>query len=79
MGVVQVKRAADRRAKEVRLSARGWQGVQYARETRARLENELAHRLGERRYSQTKEALQACLDLVGGVEAIQSRRVRQPE
>lgn len=79
LGVVEVKRAADRRAKEVRLSVRGWEGVQCARSVRARLEAKLARHVGERRYSDARKTLRACLELAGGVERIRARRVRQPD
>jgi len=49
LGVVEVKKSPDRRAKEVRLSPRGWQGVEYARSARARIEKKLAHHVGKRR------------------------------
>lgn len=78
LGVVEVAVGADRRAKHVRLSRRGWQAVQCARTARVGLEKRLAHHVGARRYRAAQETLRACLALVGGVDAIRSRRVRQP-
>lgn len=78
LGVVEVTVAADRRAKQVRLSRRGWQAVQCARTARVRLEKHLARHVGARQYRATQETLRTCLTLVGGVDAIRARRVRQP-
>ncbi len=79
LGVLEVEQAPDRRAKCVRLSARGWSGVKYARQSRSRLEDKLARHLGRQRYEETRDALRVCLELVGGTGRIRSRRVRQSE
>jgi DNA-binding MarR family transcriptional regulator len=78
LGVVEVSRAADRRAKEIRLTAQGWKGVQCARSSRSRIEAKLANRVGKQGYDKAREVLQACMKVVGGIERIRSRRVRQP-
>jgi DNA-binding MarR family transcriptional regulator len=78
LGVVEVTQSKDRRAKEIGLSSRGWQGVQRARRHRARLEERLRRHVGARRYSGAQATLRDCLKLLGGVERIRSRRMRQP-
>ena len=79
LGVVEIRRLADRRAKEVRLSERGWQMVLHARRSRAEIESELLRHVGARRYAHAQRTLRDCLELLGGVERIRSRRVRQPD
>ena len=79
LGVVEIRRLADRRAKEVRLSARGWEIVLHARKSRTALEEKLVRHVGARRYAKAQRTLRDCLTLLGGVERIRSRRIRQPE
>ncbi len=79
LGVVEIRRLADRRAKEVRLSERGWKMVLHARASRADIESKLLRHVGARRYEQAQRTIRDCLELLGGVERIRSRRVREPE
>jgi DNA-binding MarR family transcriptional regulator len=78
LGVVEIEEAPDRRAKNIRLTTRGWEGVQYSRRSRSRLEAKIGRQLGMKRYLETKKALRDCITMIGGVGRIQSRRVRQP-
>lgn len=79
LGAVEVKASTDRRAKLVRLSASGWAAVQHARQYRAKLERRLLRDVGAEQYAEAQETLRACLTLLGGVERIRSRRIREPE
>jgi DNA-binding MarR family transcriptional regulator len=79
LGVVEARPSADRRAKEVRLSARGWKGVVAARAIRARIEAKLAEHVGGGRYLAAQETLRACLEHLGGVAPVRGRRIRAPE
>lgn len=77
-GILEVATAKDRRAKRIRLSLRGWQSVRQARKTRSQIDMRLAKALGNNEYRRAKTALLTCLDALGGVERIRSRRVRAP-
>src|SRR6185312_476504 len=79
LGVVEIAEAPDKRAKNIRLTTRGWEGVQYSRRSRRRLEAKLERQLGMKRYLETRKALRECITTVGGAGRIQSRRVRQPD
>jgi DNA-binding MarR family transcriptional regulator len=79
LGVVEIRRLADRRAKEVCLSKRGWEMVLQARKSRAGIEAKLIRQVGSRRYRDAQRTLSDCLELLGGVDRIRSRRVREPE
>ena len=79
LGVVEVTASEDRRAKQVSLSTSGWAAVQWARRYRARLEDRLLRGVGAKQYAQAQETLRECLTLLGGVDRIRSRRIRQPE
>lgn len=79
LGAVAVTQApTDRRAKLISLSASGWDAVRQTRRTRARLENKLRNRLGPDRYADARQTLRDCLNLLGGISRINSRRIRQP-
>jgi len=79
LGVLQAIPAPDRRAKRIRLSARGWENVRFARRARAGLDRRLAAAVGARSYRQAKATLVACLRELGGLERIRRRRVREPD
>lgn len=79
LGAVEVTASADRRAKQVSLSASGWAAVQQTRRNRAQLEGRLRRGIGEKQYAEAQKALRKCLALLGGVEKIRSRRIREPE
>lgn len=78
LGVIEATTAADRRAKTIRLSKRGWQNVEQSRKVRAEIDRRLEKTLGKKAYSRAKERLIACLEELGGVGRIRGRRVRQP-
>lgn len=79
MGVVKITPAEDPRAKEVSLTNHGWEMVQSVRKFRVSLEMKLLNHLGSHRYTETQHALRDCLQLLGGVERIRSRRIREPQ
>jgi len=79
LGAVEVEASADRRAKKVSLTASGWAAVQQARRYRARLEGRLMRAVGAKRYTEAQKTLRACVILLGGVERIRSRRIREPQ
>jgi DNA-binding MarR family transcriptional regulator len=79
LGVVEVTACEDRRAKQVSLSARGWDAVQMGRRYRASVEERLRRHVGHQRYAEAQKTLRDCLGLLGGVDRIRSRRIRQPE
>jgi DNA-binding MarR family transcriptional regulator len=79
LGVVEITPAEDRRAKQVSLSARGWDAVQQARQSRSRVEDRLLRHIGPQRYSEVQSTLRDCLTLLGGVNRIKRRKIRQPE
>lgn len=74
-GYVETAPGEDARVKLVQLGERGRRAVQVARRSRQRLERRLVVALGEARYEQTKRALVELLEALGGVEAVQGRRV----
>src|SRR5262249_4435934 len=51
IGAVEITRSKDRRAKDVRLSNRGWEMVLHTRQYRSRLEAKLLDHVGPGRYS----------------------------
>jgi DNA-binding MarR family transcriptional regulator len=78
LGVLDVSRGADRRARRVRLSALGWQIVRLTRQTRKKIADTLARQIGKRRYEKARRLMFEALDMLGGMEAIAKRRVRAP-
>lgn len=77
-GVLEWKRGDDRRAKWIRLSARGWNGVQFARRARQRIDRRLRTAVGATRYASAKRVILDCLNELGEIERIRTRRIRQP-
>lgn len=76
LGALEVAVARDRRTKRIRLSRRGWRAVKLARKVRAQIEKRLMKAVGLTRYDEAKRILLRALDELGGVERIQSRRIR---
>lgn len=74
--VEDAEAGGDARVRQVQLSARGHACVRTARTLRARLERELAAKLGPERAETLRAALAEALDLLGGGEAVRQRRVR---
>src|SRR5262245_51550996 len=77
-GVVESRPAADRRARRVRLSKRGWDAVRVSRRARQAIEAQLQRTVGEKSYDDAKATLVACLEALGGLNRVRARRVRAP-
>jgi len=78
LGAVELSAAEDKRAKRVRLSARGWRVVLLGRKTRQKIDKRLRTAAGAERYEAARAILRTCLKALGGIERIESRRIRQP-
>jgi len=78
LGYVEVEPADDRRQRCVRLSDRGWAAVRFARRTRRHIEARLRKAAGSSQYDDAKRIVLTCLDALGGLGAVRSRRVREP-
>jgi DNA-binding MarR family transcriptional regulator len=77
-GVVESRPAADKRARHVRLSKRGWDAVRVTRRARQAIEAQLQRTVGEKSYDDAKAILVACLEALGGINRVRARRVRSP-
>lgn len=79
LGLVESAGAsADGRAREVRLSKRGKACVAASRRARARVTARLTKALGRKAFDELQRALTKALEALGGLEAVQRRRVRPP-
>jgi DNA-binding MarR family transcriptional regulator len=78
LGLVEAVSDKDRRTKRIRLSERGWNCVQLGRRLRARLEKRLIRSTGKKNYDHARATVLNCLQALGGVDRIRSRRIRAP-
>jgi DNA-binding MarR family transcriptional regulator len=78
IGILEATCAKDKRAKRIRLSEQGWRCVRLGRRSRTRIDNLLIRVTGRKSYQTAKSTLLTCLQALGGVERIQSRRIRPP-
>ena len=78
LGVLEITPGRDRRAKRVRLSGQGWRIVHLGRNVRAQIEKRLIRSAGPDRYQKAQKTLADCLEALGGMERIRSRRVPPP-
>ena len=79
LGMLEVLPGADRRSRIVRLSARGRQIVRDARRMRRQIERQLIRAAGAAPYEAARRTLSRCLEALGGMDQIRSRRVPPPE
>lgn len=79
VGILEVSRAADARAKIVSLSPLGWKAVHEARRIRRNLEKRLVHIAGPKNYDAAHATLSACLSALGGMQRARSRRMLPPQ
>jgi DNA-binding MarR family transcriptional regulator len=79
LGIVELSPSDDRRAKTVKLSERGWAGVQFARRARRQIERRLIGAAGAARYSEAKTIVADCLKALGGMQRVRTRRVLPPQ
>ena len=78
LGLVEAVADKDRRAKRIRLAQRGRNCVQFGRRLRARIEKQLIRSAGRRNYEHAQATVLNCLEVLGGIERIRSRRIRAP-
>lgn len=78
LGILAAKPVRDRRAKGICISKRGWESVRLSRRARAQIDRRLVKTVGAEEYRRTKACLTQCLETLGGVRSIQSRRVKEP-
>jgi DNA-binding MarR family transcriptional regulator len=78
IGLLEQAPSDDRRSKRIRLSDKGWKFVKTTRRTRKQLEKRLLAKIDQHSYEKTRSALIECLEELGKVERILSRRVRAP-
>lgn len=76
--VERVSDASDARIRRVRLAVRGLGAVNAARKARAALQRQLETKLGVARLRGARRTLAEALELLGGVEAIETRRIIAP-
>ena len=79
LGVLEITPGHDRRAKRVRLSEKGWRLVRLGRKVRAQIEKRLIRTAGKERYKTASDILSVCLESLGGMERIRTRRVPPPQ
>src|SRR5690349_16516773 len=79
LGVLEIAAGSDRRAKRVRLSENGWRVVRLGRKVRSQIEKRLIRAAGPERYKTASAILSACLEALGGMERIRSRRIQPPQ
>src|SRR5215470_8680974 len=77
-GVVESRPSSDRRARRIRLTKRGWDAVRLSRRARQAIEARLQRAVGEKSYDEAKHTLTACLDVLGGLSRVRTRRIRSP-
>jgi DNA-binding MarR family transcriptional regulator len=79
MGALEMARNPDdRRTRVIRLSNRAWEAVRASRLERSKLERRLIAAVGKDSYVRTQGILRRCLELLGGLDRVESRRVRMP-
>ena len=79
LGILEVVPGADRRAKTVRLSTRAWKLVRLGRRIRRQMERRLIRTIGAESCEIAKSTLAACLEALGGMDRIRSRRILPPQ
>jgi len=62
----------------VRLSERGWKCVRLGRRLRSEIDARLVSAVGKPAYPRTRLTLLKCLEVLGGLESIRGRRIREP-
>lgn len=68
--------AADARARTVTLTDRALLAVRTARASRERVADELEAAMGETRWARFRHGLDLAVDALGGIEALEGRRLR---
>ena len=78
-GILETVPGPDRRQRIIRLSDRGWEFVKFARKCRQRIEGRLIRAVGADEYEGARATLAKCLDALGGMPRVRSRRILQPQ
>jgi len=78
LGLLDVLPGTDRRQKTIRLSRRGRRFIELGRASRRQMERRLIRATGAEAYKTAKETLSTCLEALGGMERVLSRRVLPP-
>jgi DNA-binding MarR family transcriptional regulator len=79
LGIVVVSGGVDRRAKRVKLSAAGWTLIRKGRSFRKSIQARLIRSVGAPDYAAASAIVSCCLEALGGMAQVQSRRVRAPQ
>ena len=79
LGIVEAVRTTDRREKRVRLSRSGRKCVRLGRRARAQIAGRLMRVAGCSNYEHARSTLLTCLQALGAVDKIRTRRVRAPK
>jgi DNA-binding MarR family transcriptional regulator len=74
-----VRNRDDRRTRVIRLSKRAQEAVRVSRRERQKLERRLIAVVGKDSYVTAQKTLRRCLEAFGGLDRVESRRVRMPE
>jgi DNA-binding MarR family transcriptional regulator len=77
-GIVEARVAEDRRTRRVRLSKRGWELVRFTRNARHAIDTRLQLAVGTKDYDNARKTLMACLESLGGIGRVRTRRVKPP-
>ena len=78
LGIVEAVAGADRRAKRIRLSRRGWRMVRLGGRIRKQIDRRIVGAAGKKNYARAKSSLLTCLEALSGLERIGSRQVPAP-
>jgi DNA-binding MarR family transcriptional regulator len=78
LGILESVPGDDRRARNIRLSERGWKSVENARTARRTIEARFVRSIGQRKYGAAQKVLLKLLEELGGFPRIRSRRILEP-
>lgn len=78
LGYLELSAGKDARQRMVTLSARGREALACARKLRSELERKLVRSQPESAVRTARVVLNAMLEQLGGVEAVRTRKVREP-
>jgi len=79
LGVLEIVAGSDHRQKSVRLSDRGRSLVELGRKNRRQIEKRLIRAAGAEEYDRARAILATCLEALGGMARIRSRRIPLPQ
>jgi DNA-binding MarR family transcriptional regulator len=79
LGMLEISKAEDGRAKNVRLARLGWNAVEEGRRIRRRIERRLIHIAGPEKYDEVNSTLSTYLEALGGMARVRSRQIPPQE